>query len=106
MATEFPEVVKKIDAAGHEVGCHSFKHVWLNTMTEEELEEDTRKAIDALEHHQVLLSKARTLILFLIALKYGIKSLLSSLKTLSFESMETLTFPVYSLRAFAKCSAR
>lgn len=49
MAMEFPEVVKKIDAAGHEIGCHSFKHVWLNTMAEAELEEDTREAIDALE---------------------------------------------------------
>ena len=49
MATEFPDVVKKINEAGHEVGCHSFKHVWLNKMTENELEDDTRIAIDALE---------------------------------------------------------
>ena len=49
MAMKFPDVVKKIDAAGHEVGCHSFKHVWLNKMTPEELNEDTRIAVDALE---------------------------------------------------------
>ncbi len=49
MATEFPEVVMKIAKAGHEIGCHSFKHVWLNTMTEKELEEDTRTSIDVLE---------------------------------------------------------
>lgn len=49
MATEFPEVVRKIAACDHEIGCHSFKHVWLNTMTESEFAEDTRAAIDALE---------------------------------------------------------
>lgn len=49
MATEFPVVVKKIADAGHEIGCHSNKHVWLNTMSEKEVYEDTRIAIDALE---------------------------------------------------------
>ena len=49
MATEFPEVVKRIYDRGHEIGCHSFKHVWLNKMTEKEAFEDTRTAIDALE---------------------------------------------------------
>lgn len=49
MATEFPHVIKKIDAAGHEVGCHSFKHIWLNKMSSEEVREDTRTAIDAIE---------------------------------------------------------
>lgn len=49
MATEFPDVVKKIAENGHEIGCHSFKHVWLNKMSREELREDTRSAVDALE---------------------------------------------------------
>lgn len=49
MATEFPEIVRKINKAGHEVGCHSFKHVWLNKMTRDEVYEDTRTAVDALE---------------------------------------------------------
>lgn len=49
MAAEFPEVVRRIDARGHEVGCHSFKHVWLNKMKEEEVFEDTRTSVDALE---------------------------------------------------------
>ncbi len=49
MATEFPEVVKKIENNGHEIGCHSFKHVWLNKMNCDELVEDTKRAIDALE---------------------------------------------------------
>lgn len=49
MATDFPEVVKKIESQGHEIGCHSFKHVWLNKMSRDDLMEDTRMAIDALE---------------------------------------------------------
>lgn len=49
MATDFPDVVKKIEARGHEIGCHSFNHVWLNKMTEDEVMEDTRASVDAIE---------------------------------------------------------
>lgn len=49
MATDFPDVVKKIEARGHEIGCHSYKHVWLNKMTEEEVMEDTRTSVDVIE---------------------------------------------------------
>ena len=49
MATDFPQVVKLIRSRGHEIGCHSFKHVWLNTMSKEELKEDTHKSVVALE---------------------------------------------------------
>ncbi len=49
MATEFPAVVKKIEGRGHEIGCHSYKHVWLNKMSRDEVYEDTRTAVDAIE---------------------------------------------------------
>lgn len=49
MGIDFPEVVKLIHSRGHEVGCHSFKHTWLNKMTEKEVMEDTRASVDALE---------------------------------------------------------
>lgn len=49
MATEFPNVVRKIEERGHEIGCHSFRHVWLNKMEEKEVKEDTRLSVDALE---------------------------------------------------------
>lgn len=49
MGTDFSEVVKRIHHRGHEVGCHSFSHKWLNKMTENEVMEDTRKSVDALE---------------------------------------------------------
>ena len=49
MAIEFPEVIKKIAAEGHEIGCHSNIHTWLNKMTQEEALKDTREAVDSLE---------------------------------------------------------
>ena len=49
MATDFPQVVKLIYSRGHEVGCHSYKHTWLNKMSIEEVSEDTRISVDSLE---------------------------------------------------------
>lgn len=49
MAELFPEVVQKIFDRGHEVGCHSNYHTWLNKMSREEVYEDTRQAIDSLQ---------------------------------------------------------
>lgn len=49
LATDFPQVVREIVRRGHEVGCHSNEHTWLNKMTEEGLRQDTSEAIKALE---------------------------------------------------------
>lgn len=49
MASDFPQVVKLIQSRGHEIGCHSYHHTWMNKMTEAEAREDTRAAVDALE---------------------------------------------------------
>ena len=49
LASDFPHVVKKIAEAGHEIGCHSNTHQWLNKMTYQEAMEDTHAAVDALE---------------------------------------------------------
>lgn len=49
MAQDFPQVVKLIQSRGHEVGCHSHRHTWMNKMTEAEAREDTHSAVDALE---------------------------------------------------------
>lgn len=50
LAVEFPNVVKKIANAGHEIGSHSNKHLWVNKMTREEFAEDTRIAVEAIEN--------------------------------------------------------
>ena len=49
MGRLFPEVIRKIHAGGHEIGCHSNTHAWLNKMSETECREDTRCAVDSLE---------------------------------------------------------
>lgn len=49
VATDFPYVVKMIADKGHEIGCHSNKHVWLNKMNREDVLADTKKAVDAIE---------------------------------------------------------
>lgn len=49
LATSFPEVVKIIVDRGHEVGCHSNIHTWLDKMDEKTLRQDTTDAIKALE---------------------------------------------------------
>lgn len=49
MGRLFPDVIKKIQAKGHEIGCHSNIHTWLNKMTEAECREDTHCAVDSLE---------------------------------------------------------
>lgn len=49
MGVDFPTVIKKIADRGHEIGCHSNMHTWLDKMTPEELRNDTLEAIKALE---------------------------------------------------------
>ena len=50
LALDFPDVVKSIASKGHEIGCHSNVHTWLNKMTEEQLRKDTEEALKALEN--------------------------------------------------------
>lgn len=49
VASDFPYVVKKIAERGHEIGCHSNEHLWLNTLSPEELQKDTHDAVAAIE---------------------------------------------------------
>ena len=49
MGKSFPEIIHKIQQRGHEIGCHSNIHTWLNKMTEVECREDTHYAVDSLE---------------------------------------------------------
>ena len=49
MAEFFPHIVKQIHLRGHEVGCHSYQHTWMNKMTEVEAREDTYRAVDLIE---------------------------------------------------------
>lgn len=44
-----PDVVLKIDRAGHNIGSHSYSHTFLRNFDYAQAEEDTRKGIDAVE---------------------------------------------------------
>lgn len=50
IASDFPQVVKKIADMGHEIGCHSNIHKWITKMSPEEFREDTHIAISNLEN--------------------------------------------------------
>lgn len=49
IAKEFPYVVKAIVDRGHELGCHSHRHMWLTKLSKKEALEDTKSAVDALQ---------------------------------------------------------
>lgn len=49
MASDYPEIMRKVVTEGHDIGCHSNTHKWLTAMTPEELRQDTIDAIHALE---------------------------------------------------------
>jgi peptidoglycan/xylan/chitin deacetylase (PgdA/CDA1 family) len=49
MAVDFPDVIKGIVCKGHDIGCHSNVHTWLDKMDESILRKDTMEALVALE---------------------------------------------------------
>lgn len=49
LARLFPNVIREISNRGHEVGCHSNKHNWLNKMDSDMLRIDTIEALKMLE---------------------------------------------------------
>lgn len=49
LVPKYSQVIRKIVEKGHEIGCHSNRHHFLNKMTFEEVLEDTRTAIDSIE---------------------------------------------------------
>jgi len=49
IAEKYPEIVKKIYAEGHEIGCHSMKHELVHRMTPNQFREDTNRALNEIE---------------------------------------------------------
>jgi polysaccharide deacetylase family protein (PEP-CTERM system associated) len=49
VADREPGLVREIAARGHELGCHSYWHRLIYTLTPQEFEDDTRRAKDAIE---------------------------------------------------------
>ena len=46
VAERFPQLVREIADAGHEVGTHSYRHRLIYTLTPEQFREDLRQSID------------------------------------------------------------
>ena len=49
VAERYPSVVRAIQAAGHELGCHSYSHSLVYELTPDEFRADTRRALCAIE---------------------------------------------------------
>jgi polysaccharide deacetylase family protein (PEP-CTERM system associated) len=48
-AEHHPAVIRKIAARGHEVGCHSYAHPLITSLTPAQFRKDTRRAVAAIE---------------------------------------------------------
>ncbi|MBA3014499.1 MAG: DUF3473 domain-containing protein [Proteobacteria bacterium] len=49
IAERYPALVQSIVDRGHDIGCHSYRHRRIYTLTPQEFREDTKKAKDILE---------------------------------------------------------
>ena len=49
IAEKHPELVREICRRGHEIGCHSYKHQRIQTLTKDAFKEDTKKSKEILE---------------------------------------------------------
>ena len=50
VAEHSPEVVRRIVQAGHEIGCHSYGHQTVYTLSPQQFRQDTVRAIEAIEN--------------------------------------------------------
>jgi polysaccharide deacetylase family protein (PEP-CTERM system associated) len=49
VAERFPQLVREVQARGHELACHSYWHRTVYSLTPETFREDTRRAVAAIE---------------------------------------------------------
>jgi polysaccharide deacetylase family protein (PEP-CTERM system associated) len=50
VAERQPQLIRRIAAAGHEIGCHSYQHRLVYDLTPVEFRKDTERAVMAIEH--------------------------------------------------------
>ena len=48
IAENYPEVIQEIEHRGHEVACHSYRHITITDQTEDEFKADLANNIEAL----------------------------------------------------------
>ncbi len=49
IARKYPKIIKQIAKRGHEIGCHTDKHLFVKEMTPESFNEDLQMALNSLE---------------------------------------------------------
>jgi polysaccharide deacetylase family protein (PEP-CTERM system associated) len=49
-ARQYPHLLRKVQAAGHEIAVHSYRHRLVYELTPEEFRRDTQEAIDTIQH--------------------------------------------------------
>lgn len=49
MARTYPDVIKRIRQHGHEIACHTDKHLLVNKMTPESFDRDLKSALDSIQ---------------------------------------------------------
>lgn len=49
VAEKYPSLIKMISDEGHEIACHSYKHITLDRQTKQEFRDDLKKNLDALK---------------------------------------------------------
>jgi polysaccharide deacetylase family protein (PEP-CTERM system associated) len=50
IALTYPKIIKQIQQRGHEIACHSDKHLFVREMTPESFHQDLRSALDSIEN--------------------------------------------------------
>src|SRR5215470_4977991 len=48
VAERYPSLIRRIAAAGHEIGCHSYAHQLVYDLTPEQFQRDTIRALEAI----------------------------------------------------------
>ena len=48
VAEKYPQIIKEISIAGHEIGCHSYYHRRVDTLDRNEFKRDTEMAVNAI----------------------------------------------------------
>ncbi len=48
IADRYPELIREVSAAGHEIACHSYHHQMVSSITPEQFRDDTKRAVDAI----------------------------------------------------------
>ena len=50
IAKKYPNLIKQIHSRGHDIGCHSNKHILIDDLSPDEFNEDTKEALEIISN--------------------------------------------------------